>query len=93
MDVPIDVKSFEVLVHLIHAFHIVSDFLVQPSLLLYLLRLVISSQSAHELVFPIPPFFQGFETLLEDADFNVCFEVVFTCVYVFRKVVIAGPRF
>ena len=79
--------------HLIHAFDVVADFLVQSGLLLKFLRLVISPQHTHELVFPIPSFFHGFEALLEDADFDVCFEVVFACVYVFRKVVIARPGF
>ena len=54
--------------HTVHGFDIVSYFFVQASLLI----LVISTEYTDVLVFPVPSFIHGFESLFQDADFNVC---------------------
>ena len=61
--------------HTVHRFDVVADFFVQASLLI----LVKSTEHADVLVLPVPPFIHGFESLFQDADFNVCFEIMPVC--------------
>ena len=70
--------------HFVHRFDVVADFFVQASLLI----LVVSTEHADVLVLPVPPFIHGFESLFQDADFNVCFEIVPVCPDVFCEIVV-----